>query len=89
MFKFTLNGITTPSDKLVPRLIAEKGIEVTENLEKIADQFFELRDSYDEKKVVFVGTQEEIEFFQKAQMGRATLFICDAKEIEYKFEVVK
>lgn len=41
MFKFTLEGVAAFSDKLVHRLIAEKGIEVTENLEMVADQFFE------------------------------------------------
>lgn len=89
MFRFSLEGIAVPSDKMVLRLIAEKGVEVTENLEKAADQFFELRDSYDGKRMVFVGTEEEIDLFQKIQMGRATLFICEQRDIEYTFEVVK
>jgi len=88
MFKFILEGIAIPSDEIVYRLFAEKGIEVTENLEKVADQFFELRDS-DEKKVVFVGTKKEIEIFKKTVLGRSTLFICKQKEIEYKFQVVR
>jgi hypothetical protein len=89
MFRFSLEGIAVPSNKLVSRLLAEKGVEVTENLERVADQFFELRDSYDGKRMVFLGTEEEIELFQKIQMGRTTLFICEQKDIEYTFEVVK